>query len=177
MNRELFTTTFGSKFAQVAWVVPDIKASEKFFADVMGITRFIKLENLKSTELDGKYYGKPDDYEFHLYLGYSGECMIEMIQPVSGNSIFQEFLDEHPQGGIQHIAYMIPVAQLDRAVSELTSKGYEVVQSLKLPVAHVAFFDTRKEIGVTTEIIGLTEDGGDLMRQLRNEDVLEEAGL
>ncbi len=43
-----------------------------------------------------------------------------------------------------------------------------MIQSLHLPVAKVAFFDTYKEIGVATEIIGLTEAGVEFIKQLKD---------
>ena len=162
------SASFGSQFSQIAWVVPDILASEKYFRDVLGISNFVKMENLRSEDLKGKYYGQPDNYVFHLYLAYSGETMLELIQPISGESIFMEYLNDHPEGGVQHIAYSVPDAQLNKATSELTDKGYPIVQSLCLPVANVAFFDTRKEMGVMTEIIGLTEAGVGFVQQLKS---------
>ena len=99
---------------------------------------------------------------------YSGESLIELIQPLGGRSIFQDYLEKNPEGGIQHIAYSIPVTDLDIAISELTNKGYPVVTSLNLPVAKVVFFDTYKEIGVVTEVIGLTEAGVEFVQQLRS---------
>ena len=161
------STSFGSCFAQIAWVVPDVHASEKFFTEVFGISNFIKLENISSKENEGRYNGEPDDYVFHLYMASSGDTLIELIQPVSGDSMFQKYLDKNPEGGVQHIAYMIPAAELDQAVSELTGKGYPVIHSLRLPVANVAFFSTEKEIGVATEIIGLTEAGVQLIQQMK----------
>lgn len=166
------STTFGSKFSQVAWVVPDILASEKFFREVFGISHFVKMENLHSQQLEGRYHGEADNYFFHLYLAYSGDSMLELIQPVSGKSIFQDYLDLHPDGGVQHIAYMIPEDELDKAVAELTGKGYPVITSLRLPVASVAYFDTTKEIGVVTEIIGLTAAGVDFIEQLKSDSVM-----
>ena len=56
----------------------------------------------------------------------------------------------------------------DNAISELTTKGYPVITSLTLPVAKVAFFDTTKEIGVVTEIIGLTGAGVEFLQQLKS---------
>ena len=78
------STSFGSQFSQIAWVVADILALEKFFRKVFGISYFVKMENLHSQELEGRYFGKVDNHVFHLYLAYSGE------------SIFQEFLNKHP---------------------------------------------------------------------------------
>ena len=161
-------TSFGLKFGQIAWVVSDIQAAEKFFREVMGVPNFVKMENLRAEELEGTYYGKPGSYSFHLYMAASGESLIELIQPVSGQSIYQNYLDQHPQGGVQHIAYIVPEAELETAIAELTNKGYPVVSSLNLPVAKVAYFDTYKEIGIMTEIIVITEAGVTFFNQLRS---------
>ena len=63
---------------------------------------------------------------------------------------------------------MVPVSDLDKAVSELTDKGYPVITTLNLPIAKVAYFDTYKEIGVVTEIIGVTEAGLEFVQQLKS---------
>jgi methylmalonyl-CoA/ethylmalonyl-CoA epimerase len=161
-------TSFGSHFSQLAWVVNDIQTAEKFFRNVMGITNFIKLDNLRAQELEGTYYGKPANFEFHLYMAYSGGSMIELIQPVSGQSIYRDYLEKNPDGGVQHIAFMVPAADLDKAISELTDKGYSVITTLNLPIAKVVYFDTYKQIGVATEIIGVTEAGLDFVQQLKS---------
>jgi hypothetical protein len=168
MEKQTADTFIGSRLGQIAWVVKDIQKAEKYFNEVMGVPEFLKMENLKASELEGTYFGKPADYVFHLYLAYSGDMMVELIQPVSGQSIFQDFLDSHPEGGAQHIAYMVPEAELTKAVSELITSGYSEITSLKLPVASVKFFDTRKEIGVVTEIIGVTEAGVELVKQMKH---------
>src|SRR5258708_3797815 len=111
-------TSLGSHFSQVAWVVKNIKTAERFFRDVMGVGNFVKVENLRAQEFEGTYYGKPADFEWHVYIAYSGGSFIELIQPVSGRSIFQDYLDKNPAGGVQHIAYSIPVADLDKTISE-----------------------------------------------------------
>lgn len=165
-------TSFGSHFSQVAWVVKDIHAAEKFFTDIAGVAGFVKMENLQAKELQGLHYGEPADYAFHLYLAYSGNSMIELIQPVSGKSIFRDYLDAHPNGGVQHIAYMVSEDELDEAIADLTGKGYQVITRLHLPVASVAFFDTTKEIGVVTEIIGLTTAGIEFLEKLKSGEIL-----
>ena len=167
MEKNSGITTFGAHFAQIAWVVKDIQVAEKFFREVMGVPEFVKLENLHAEDIEGMYYGKPGNYSFHLYMTYSGETLLELIQPVSGESIYQEFIDKHPDRGVQHIAYIVPEGELSKSVLELTDKGYPVTQSLTLPVAKVAYFDTYKEIGVMTEIIGLTEAGVAFLKQLK----------
>jgi catechol 2,3-dioxygenase-like lactoylglutathione lyase family enzyme len=159
---------FGRRFGQVCWVVKDIKAAERFFCDTLGVPKFLKMENLNAKDLEGTYNGKPADFVFDLYLSWTGDTMLELIQPVSGQSIYTDYLKKHGGNGVQHVAFMVEAAQLDAAVSDLTAKGLRMISSLTLPVAKVAYFDTYKEIGVATEIIGLTAAGRDFVETLKS---------
>ena len=160
-------TLFGKQFAQVAWVVPDIEATARFFQENIGVPRFYQMRNLRAQDLAGTYNGQPGDFEFHLYLAYSGDSMLELIQPVSGNSMYQDFLATQPRGGVQHIAYVVPEAEFEEAVSQVANQRIPVLQSLNLPVAKVAYFDTYAQIGVATEIIGITQAGVEFVEQLK----------
>ena len=158
----------GTHFGQVAWVVPDIVAAERFFRETLGVPGFAKLENLRAQDTDGTYNGKAGDFVFHLYMAYSNGILLELIQPVSGRSIYDEFLARNPGGGVQHVAFMVPDTQFDGLVQQFGSRGYPVVQGMVLPVAKVAYFDTRRDIGVATELIGATEAGMGWVEQLKN---------
>ena len=163
------TTTPLSKsknLAQIAWVVPDLAAAERVFQDTLGFPSFARMEHLRAQDLEGSYQGAPGRFEFHLALAYSAGWMIELIQPVSGANIYRDFLDRHPKGGVHHVAYTVPEADFEREVEELLSKGCRVVQTLRLPVARVAYFDTSVELGVLTEIIGVTAAGFELLASL-----------
>jgi catechol 2,3-dioxygenase-like lactoylglutathione lyase family enzyme len=167
MNAAPSLAPIGTRFGQVAWVVPDIAAAEQFFRDVLGLSGFAKLENVRAQDTAGTFRGEPGDFVFHLYMAWSGGVLLELIQPVSGSSLYHEFLDAHSRGGVQHVAYTVPVEEFEAAVAELTARGYPVVQALTLPVANVAYFDTTAEIGVATEIIGVTEAGRAFVAELQ----------
>jgi catechol 2,3-dioxygenase-like lactoylglutathione lyase family enzyme len=167
MNTAPSLAPVGTRFGQVAWVVPDIVATERFFRDVLGVPGFAKLENVRAQDTAGTFRGRPGDFVFHLYMAWSGGVLLELIQPVSGESLFREFLDAHPAGGVQHVAYTVPVEEFAGSVAQLTARGHQVVQALTLPVASVAFFDTTAEIGVATEIIGVTDTGRAFVAQLQ----------
>ena len=101
------TTTNSSvdlQFAQIAWVVKDIKAAEKMFRETMGIRNFSDAEIIRLAEFEGTHYGEPSDAESLVTMAYTGETFIELIQPLSGRSIFQDYLDKNPSGGVHHIA-------------------------------------------------------------------------
>ena len=161
-------TPLGTRFGQVAWVVPDIRVAERFFRETLGVPGFAKLENVRAEDTGGTYMGRPGDFAFHLYMAYSGGVLLELIQPVAGASLYRDFLATHPAGGVQHVAFLVPEEEFAAAVADLTGRGYPVVQALTLPVATVAYFDTTADIGVATEIIGVTEAGRGFVAQLQS---------
>ena len=161
--------TLGLHLTQIAWVVKDIESTLRFFQDVMGINNFSKVDTIRVKEFGATYYGESSNAESLVAIAYSGGIFIELIQPVSGNSIFQDYIDKNPAGGIQHIAYSIPVAKLNKIISEFSDKGFPVISSFNHPIAKIVFFDTSKEIGVMTEIMGITEEGEKAVQQMKGQ--------
>ena len=154
---------------QIAWVVKDIETTLRFFQEVMGINNFSKVDTIRVKEFGATYYGEPSNAESLVAIAYSGGTFIELIQPVSGNSVFQDYIDKNPAGGIQHFAYSIPVDKLNKVISEFSDKGFAVISSFDHPIAKIVFFDTRKEIGVMTEIMGITEVGEKAVQQMKDQ--------
>jgi methylmalonyl-CoA/ethylmalonyl-CoA epimerase len=159
MNTIITKNSLDLNFAQIGWVVKDIVISEKFFKDMMGISNFSKVTISRAKEYKGTYYGKPSNAENLVTMAYSGGTFIELIQPISGNSVFKDYLDKNPTGGVQHFAYSIPIAKLDKVISEFTDKGFPIVSRFDTSWAEIVFFDTYKEMGVMTEIMGITKEG------------------
>jgi hypothetical protein len=153
-------------FCQVAWVVRDIAAAEKVFVETMGISRFMHLDNLAAKDTEGTYLGKPGNWICNLHIAYAGDTQIELIQPVSGASMYQESLDRHGDA-VQHVAYWLDDADYDAAAAHLKSSGCPEIQSFRLPILRVGYVDTRGAIGVVTEIVGATEEGHELRRNLK----------
>src|SRR4051794_32856522 len=107
-------TSAGLTLVQVAWVVKDIKLTKQFFRDVMGINNLSETDTIRAKDYEGTYYGKPSDGESLVSMAYSGGTFLELIQPLTGNSIFRDYLDKNPSGGIQHLAYSLPVTKIDK---------------------------------------------------------------
>ena len=154
-------------FCQVAWVVKDIAAAEKFFIQTMGVEKFLHLENLAAKDIEGTYLGQPGDWVMNLYIAYAGDTQVELIQHVSGKSMFAESLERHGDA-VQHVAYWLDDSEYDDASQHLESAGYPLIQGFKLPLARVGYFDTRPAIGVVTEIVGATEEGHEFRRNLKD---------
>ena len=160
--------SLGLNLAQIAWVVKDVNASKNFFKDVLGTSNVSNVQTIRVKEFDATYYGEPSDAESLVSMAYSGGTFLELIQPLSGNSVFQDYIDKNPAGGIQHIAYSLPIAQLDKVISEFEDKGFPVISSFDTPIAKIVFFDTSKEIGVMTEIMGITKEGEEIVEKMKN---------
>jgi methylmalonyl-CoA/ethylmalonyl-CoA epimerase len=146
------------EFAQIGWVVPDIHAALKFLEGSLGID-FPKPERYSAEDLNIKYYGKVVPHEGLVAQTYNGSAFIELIQPLSGQSLFDDYLAKYPAGGVQHLAFRLPVSGFDKVIDDIIRQGYPIIGEVDHPIARMKFFDTYKTTGVATEIMGITEDG------------------
>jgi methylmalonyl-CoA/ethylmalonyl-CoA epimerase len=152
-------------FCQVAWVVKDIAKAETFFTQIMGVKKFVHVDSL-AQDNEGTYLGQPGDWVIRIALAYAGDTQIELIQPLSGNSIFADDLAWHGDA-VQHVAYWIDESEYDAAAHHLEASGYPLIQGFKGRIGRVGYFDTRAAIGVVTEIIGSTQEGHEIRRNLK----------
>ena len=156
-------------FTQIAWIVKDVEKAKTFFQEMPGVSNFSQTVTTRLKEYDGTYYGEPSNAENLVTMAYSGGTFIELIQPISGNSIFQDYIDNNPTGGIQHIAYSTPITNLDKVITWFENKGFSVISSFDTPIAKIVFFDTRNEIGIFTEIMGITQEGEAAVQKMKIE--------
>ena len=155
------------QFAQICWVIPDIHAAVKFLSNALGIAGFPKPENVRAQEVKMSYYGNLVAGEWMTTQTYNGCSFIELVQPVSGQSMFHDYLARFPAGGIQHNAFRLPVSGFERVTNDLREQGYVVISEVDHPIARMAFFDTYKTLGVVTEIMGITPQGWKAIEQMQ----------
>jgi hypothetical protein len=156
----------GLELAQIGWVVPDIHAAVKFLANALGIAGFPYPKHFRAQDLGMTYYGQVVAGEWLTTQTYNGSTFIELIQPVSGQSMFHDYLAKYPAGGTQHLAFRLPVSDFDRITSVLREQGYAIISEVDHPIARMAFFDTYQTLGVATEIMGITPEGWIAIEQM-----------
>jgi hypothetical protein len=161
-------TIAGLELAQIGWVVPDIYVAVKFLEKALGVAGFPKPEHVRAQDLNMTYYGKSVAGEWLTTQTYNGGSFIELIQPVSGQSMFHDYLTRYPAGGTQHMAFRLPVSEFGRVTGDLREQGYEVISEVDHPIARMAFFDTYQTLGVATEIMGITPEGWIAIEQMKN---------
>src|SRR5215472_9721329 len=91
----------GRGLEQVAFVVRDLEQAQSFFTKQMGISRFYVIENFGKKATDKTYRGRPTEHNFTIALAYSGDTQIELIQHLSGDSCYKDFLQRRGEG-MQH---------------------------------------------------------------------------
>jgi methylmalonyl-CoA/ethylmalonyl-CoA epimerase len=146
------------EFAQIGWVVPDINATIKFLGKSLRAA-FPKAERYSAEDLNIKYYGKVVPHEGLTSQTHSGGSFIELIQPLTGQSLFTDYLAKNPAGGVQHLAFRLPVNGFNEIVEDIIKQGYPIIGEVDHPIARMKFFDTYKVMGVATEIMGITPEG------------------
>lgn len=163
----LDNTISGLEFAQICWVVPDIHASVRFLSGALGIAGFPEPFPMRAQDLNMTYHGQVVAGEWLTTQAYNGGTFIEIVQPLSGQSMFHDYLALHPAGGTQHVAFRLPVSEFERVTGELREQGYAVLSEVDHPIARMMFFDTYQTLGVATEIMGITPDGWAAIEQMK----------
>ena len=69
---------------QIAWVTPDLDATETALTGLLGARKWIRIPEVHFAPDSCSYYGKPADFVASISLSYLGDMQLELISPVSG---------------------------------------------------------------------------------------------
>ena len=157
----------GRSLEQVAFVVKDLDAAQRFFSQSMGIPRFYVIENFGSRATDKTFRGGAADHDFTIALAYSGNTQIELIQHLSGDTCYKEFLERRGEG-MQHLGFFLDDREQHQGVlAEFRKNGFSVLQSGRFGDALYTYFDTESAIGAVMEIVYLDPRSKELMGRIK----------
>jgi methylmalonyl-CoA/ethylmalonyl-CoA epimerase len=110
-----------------------------------------------TTVRDMTFRGRPAEYSMKLALTFNGNMMWEIIQPLTGPSIYTEFLDRHGEG-IHHTAFHCGSMGWEERVAEFERRGFAMIQSgLWQGIVPYAYFDTEAATGTAFELFIIPE--------------------
>lgn len=146
---------------QVCWVVDDIEAAETFHSEHFGVGSWTRMPDVRFGPEEAKYRGEPADFTAHVSLGYAGDLQLELIQPVTGRSIYTEFLDVGGpgfHGGLHHICF--ETDDLAAAIERAGAAGLDIVQQGVMGggLMSFAYVDGGRWGAPYVEIVELTDD-------------------
>jgi catechol 2,3-dioxygenase-like lactoylglutathione lyase family enzyme len=146
-SREMFTD-----FVQIGVVVADLDKRTLALTEIFGIGpfRIIEWPPADRTDIERYYYGEPREFKARMAFTELGSVELELIQPLDGDSIWDDFLRERG-GGIHHIRFNVP--DLEPTIEYLAGQGIQVAQmgSGLRPGTTWANFDTDSVVGFTIE--------------------------
>ena len=130
-----------------------IKDMEKTIAYLspLGIGPFGMPDGRKWVEASfkGELRGKPAAWKVKISNAKMGGGELELLQPSGGESLLQEFLDDHGEG-LHHVGYITD--DLDRDIKNLAKKGVKVLTSAVTAKGAFAYFATGAAGGIITEL-------------------------
>jgi hypothetical protein len=135
---------------QNAFIVEDLEAAVAHWTRILSVGPFFWYPKLQFTA--GELHGKPHLPSFEGAIAYSGELMIELIQP-QGPSIFQEFLDEGGRG-VHHNCVLTGRFALAEA-NFLARGGKRVQAQTAIDGSRFAYFEFGGQTPVVIELAQL----------------------
>ena len=115
------------EITQIAFVVEDLEDGMDRFGGLLGVEpwEIYRFEPPKLT--DRTYHGESHEYSMALALTEVADTMVELIEPLEGESIYTEHLDEHGEG-LHHVG-CFAFDDVDSVIDEFESAGMGVIQS------------------------------------------------
>ena len=92
---------------QIAWVTRDLDATEKALTTMLGAKKWVRMPDVHFAPDTCTFRGGPADFAAHISFSYAGDTQLELIAPVSGDSVYSEFLDTAGPG-LHHVCIEAP---------------------------------------------------------------------
>lgn len=157
----------GSSLHQVAFVVRDLEAAQKFFNQSMGVQRFHVYDDFSDQVTDKRLRGRPVEQKVRLSIAYSGDTQIELIQHISGETCYKEFLERRGEG-LHHLGFFLnDRGKYEGALEAMGRAGYPQLMSGKMGDSSYCYFDTEAAIGSIMELVYLSPDGRAMMERIK----------
>ena len=118
---------------QIAWVTRNLEATEHALSTLLGAKKWVRMPDVHFAPDTCTHRGRPADFVATISLSYAGDTQLEIIAPVSGDSVYTEFLDAGGSG-LHHICVEKASAdEFDAALADAASHGAPVVAQGVMP--------------------------------------------
>jgi len=140
---------------QNGWVVDDLHAAVKKWQDFYGVGPFWITETVVPDDI--MYRGTPSYLEMSVAIAHAGNVQIELIQQNCDNPTAYRDQFAPGQGGFHHACYHSDDFDADKALFEANGYVAATEGSVYNGELRFAYFDTRSDFGIFTEIVTPTE--------------------
>jgi methylmalonyl-CoA/ethylmalonyl-CoA epimerase len=137
----------GTEIVQVCILVKDVEDAARKLEKLVGIGPF---EIFEPDYQDLTFQGKVGKFKMKIGLAKAGTVQIELMQPLWGQTIYEEFAMRKGYG-LHHLG--IRTENMEESLSEMQGKGFKVIQSGNRPGVKWAYLSTEEQTGVIFELI------------------------
>lgn len=159
---ETDTASIKPSVDQIGIVVRDLHAMVDTLTQLFGIDDFRIMEwPIEGIDPQATYHGEPGDFKLLLGFATVGKTQLEIVQPLEGQNIYSDFLEERGPG-LHHFRLTVP--DFEERSESLRAHGIENIASGT--GVHVgskwAYFDTSKILeGVIVELRTRLDEAGE----------------
>jgi len=146
LSETRLSNSFLGKLIEVCIVTADHQRTMEGLVKLgIGPWKVYTFDSATVTEMS--HHGKPADYAIKVCFAEMDNITFEIMQPLRGPTIFDEFLQTHGEG-IHHIAFDCEARPWHDRLAGFANRGFELIQSGRFADRNpFAFFDTT---GATT---------------------------
>ncbi|MBE0479329.1 VOC family protein [Candidatus Aerophobetes bacterium] len=141
------------KIVQICVVVRDIQKSMEKYWKILGIgpwdVHTFSPETVREFTLHGQPMTKP--FKFMLAVAMLGDMQFELIQPVEGLSLYENFLKEKGEG-FHHIKEKVDDNDIEETLEKFKQRGVDVIVSGKFGEDVFYYLNTEPTLGIIYEI-------------------------
>lgn len=141
----------GTEIIQVGILVKDVEETARKLQKLMGIGPFKIME---PDYRDLTFHGKVGKFKIRLGLAQAGSIQIELMQPLYGETIYNEFA-ERKGYGLHHLG--IRTVDMERSMKEMKARGFHVIQSGNREGVKWAYLSTEEQTGVVFELLEIKQ--------------------
>ena len=147
MNEENRLILNNLKVDQLGFVYNDVEKQAQILDSIYNIPKitFFEYYDQKIT-----YRGKETTNSIKLGTTQYFNVNIELIQPLGGDNIYQEFIDSGREG-FHHIGRYVD--DLDLSIEDFSRKGINPLQIGQIVKFHYAYMDTEDTFGIIIELM------------------------
>lgn len=130
----------------VAMVVRDWRTAAESYGALMGLKDWKVVTIGPEMMTECTYYGKPEPCSWISAFAKTGDTLIEMCQPLTGKSVFADFLKEHGDG-IQHVGNLSHPTPKE-LVNTWTAQGVKLGNYCDIGgMVKLYYLDSREQLG------------------------------
>jgi len=134
---------------QVAHVVRDIDKAMKYYWETFRVGPWDVYTFAPPAVRDSMVRGTPSTHTYLLAVSWRGEVQLELMQPLTGRSIYDECLETRGEG-LHHMKLYYPDCRA--ALERFRARGISVIQSGKIDADEFYYLDTETALGYVIEV-------------------------